>query len=75
MKYYTLQAIINGERKIFSTKFANRQNAIDYMFDYLERAYIFDKQIEEEYAIQGDKHNVEYVCDYNTRFIVNRESK
>ena len=75
MKYYTLQAIINGESKVFSHQFATRQSAMDFMFDYLERAYIFDKQIEEEYAIQGDKHNVEYVCDYNTRFIVNRESK
>lgn len=75
MKYYTLQAIINGERKTFSKQFASRQSAINYMFDYLERAYIFDKQIEDEYAIHGNKHNVEYVCDYNTRFIVNRESR
>lgn len=74
MKYYTLQAIINGERKVFSKQFATRQSAIDFMFDYLERAYIFDKKIEEEYAI-GDKHNVEYVCDYSTRFIICRESK
>lgn len=74
MKYYTLQAIINGERKVFSNKFATRQNAMDFMFDYLERAYIFDKQIEEEYALFDNKHNVEYVCDNNTRFIINRES-
>ena len=75
MKYYTLQAIINGERKTFSKQFASRQSAIDFMFDYLERAYIFDKQIEDEYAIHDDKHNVEYVCDYNTRFIINRQYK
>ena len=75
MKYYTLQAIINGERKDFSKQFASRQSAIDYMFNYLESAYIFEKQVEEEYAINGNKHNVEYVCDYNTRFIVNRESR
>ena len=42
------------------------------MFDYLERAYIFDKQVEEEYAVGNDKHKVEYVCDYSTRFIINR---
>ena len=75
MKYYTLQAIINGENKVFSNQFATRQSAMDYMFDYLERAYIFDKQIEEEYALFDNKHNIEYVCDYNTRFIINRESK
>ena len=73
MKYYTLQAIINGERKTFSKKFATRQNAMDFMFDYLERAYIFDKQIEEEYTV-GNKHNVAYVCDNNTRFMICRES-
>lgn len=75
MKYYTLQAIINGERKVFSKKFQSRQKAIDFMFDYLERAYIFDKKIDEEYAIGNNKHNVVYVCDNYTRFIVNRESK
>ena len=74
MKYYTLQAIINGENKFFSRQFATRQNAIDFMFDYLERAYIFDKQIEEEYAI-GNPHRVAYVCDNGTRFIISRESK
>ena len=74
MKYYTLQAIINGDRKTFSKKFASRQNAIDFMFDYLERAYIFDKQIEDEFAIRGNKHNIEYVCDYGTRFRIARES-
>ena len=72
MKYYTLQAIINGENKTFSEKFTSRQNAIDFMFDYLERAYIFDKQVEEEYTVGNDKHKVEYVCDYSTRFIINR---
>lgn len=75
MKYYTLQAIINGESTKFSNKFASRNSAINFMFEYLERVCLFDKQIEEEYALRGDKHNVEYVCDYNTRFIVKRESK
>ena len=75
MKYYTLQAIINGENKAFSKQFVSRQNAIDFMFDYLERAYIFDKQIEEEYAIDNNKHKVEYVCDYNTRFVIERVGK
>lgn len=74
MKYYTLQAIINGERKTFSKQFASRQSAIDFMFDYLERAYIFDKKIEDEYAVGNDKHNIEYVCDYYTRFKVARVS-
>lgn len=72
MKYYTLQAIINGESRLFSHKFESRQNAIDFMFDYLDRAYIFDKHIDEEYAIGDNKHRIVYVCDYYTRFIVDR---
>jgi len=71
MKYYTLQAIINGESEFFSQKFASREKAMDFMFDYLDQAYLFDKQIEEEYAV-GNKHNIAYVCDNNTRFIIRR---
>lgn len=72
MKYYTLQAIINGESKVFSNKFASRENAMDFMFNYLDRAYLFGKQIEEEYAVGNNKHNVAYVCDPNTSFIIRR---
>ena len=75
MKFYTLQAIINGERKTFSNKFESRQKAIDFMFDYLDRAYIFNKHVDEEYAVGDNKHNVEYVCDYYTRFTICREVK
>ena len=75
MKYYTLQAIINGESKVFSQEFASRQNAMDFMFDYLDRAYIFNKHVDEEYAVGDNKHEIEYVCDYNTRFTVCREVK
>ena len=70
---YTLEAIINGKTTKFNRKFASRQNAIDFMFDYLESAYIFDKQINDEYIVEDNKHKVEYVCDYYTRFIVTRE--
>ena len=71
---YTLEAIINGKTTKFERKFASRQSAIDYMFDYLDRAYIYDKQITDEYSVGDNKHKVEYVCDYYTRFIVTRES-
>ena len=71
MKYYTLQAIVNGERIDFSKRFNSRQAAIDFMFQYLNDSYIFNKQVDDEYAV-GNEHNIEYVCDYNTRFIFNR---
>ena len=69
---YTLEAIINGKTTKFDRKFASRQNAIDFMFDYLDRAYIFDKQINDEYIVEDNKHKVEYVCDDYTRFYINR---
>lgn len=74
MKYYTLNAVVNGENKKFSKKFMSRQNAMDYMFDYLEQSYIFNKQINEEYAVGDDKHVVEYVCDDYTRFVIARQT-
>ena len=74
MNYYTLKAIVNGEAKDFSKKkFSSRQGAIDFMFDYLDSAYIFNKSINEEYTVGNNKHNVEYVCDYYTRFTISRE--
>ena len=75
MNYYTLRAVVNGEPIDFSKKkFSSRQGAIDYMFDYLDRACIFNKEVSEEYAIGNDKHRIEYVCDYFNRFIVSRET-
>ena len=75
MNYYSLKAIVNGETKDFSKKkFSSRQGAIDFMFNYLDRECIFGKEVEEEYAIGNDKHRIEYVCDYYTRFIVSRET-
>ncbi len=69
---YTLEAIINGKVKKFGKKFSSRQNAINFMFDYLENAYLFNKQVNDEYILEGNKHKVEYVLDYYNRFIVTR---
>lgn len=75
MNYYTLKAIVNGELKDFSKKkFSTRQGAIDFMFDYLDREYIYDKEVSDVYPVGNDKHRIEYVCDYYTRFIVSRET-
>ena len=53
VKYYTLEAIVKGKEIKFDKVFDSRNSAIDYMFDYLERAYIFDKKIEEEYLYRS----------------------
>jgi len=72
MKYYSLNAVINNEYVKFKNNFATRDEAIAYMFDYLNNNYIYDNEVEEEYALEGDKHNIEYVLNKNNRFNVER---
>lgn len=73
MKYYTLETINNGRSVRINKKFNSRSAAIDYAFAYFEkRFYNGDLQVEDIYNIADDKHNVEYVVNYFTRFRVNR---
>ena len=75
MKYYTLETINNGEAVTINKKFNTRNQAINYAFVYFERhLYNAELQVEDEYEINGDKHNVEYVLNYNNRFRINRVS-
>jgi len=73
MKYYTLNAIVNGrDAKLKRRIFSSRSDAINYMFEYYEKNYLFGLEVVEEYAINGDKHNIEYVCNFQNRFSVTR---
>lgn len=73
MKYYVLETINNGATVKVNKKFKSRNKAIDYAFTYFERkTFNNDLQVEDEYAIEGNKHNIEYVLDYYTRFRVER---
>ncbi len=73
MKYYVLETINNGATVKVNKKFKSRDKAIRYAFTYFERRnFNNDLQVEEEYAIDNNKHNVEYVLDYYTRFRINR---
>ena len=73
MKYYTLETINNGKAATIHRKFTSRDEAIDYAFAYFEHKYLNDSlQVEDEFNIGDDKHNVEYVLNYNNRFRVNR---
>ena len=73
MKYYTLETISNGRTVRINKKFTSRNNAINYAFAYFEKRYLNDSlQVNDEYNIADNKHNVEYVLDYYTRFRVNR---
>ena len=62
MKYYVLETINNGATVKVNKKFKSRDKAIRYAFTYFERRNLTDQlQVEDEYAIDNNKHNVEYV--------------
>ena len=73
MKYYTLETIYNGNTERISKKFTSRNQAINYAFDYFEKKlYNTELQVEDEFVIDNNKHNIEYVLNYYDRFRVNR---
>ncbi len=73
MKYYTLTAIVNGQKaKLKREVFSSRTEAINYMFDYYEDHYIYNLELQDEHIVGEDKHCVEYVCNYQNRFIIAR---
>ena len=73
MKYYELTAVVDGDTaKLKRNLFISRDDAIKYMFDYYKAHYIYNLEVEEEYPIDGNKHNIEYVCDFYNRFTINR---
>ena len=73
MKYYTLETINNGKTVKINKKFTSRDQAINYAFAYFERRFLNESlQVEDEYKINNDNHNVEYVLDYFNRFRINR---
>ena len=72
MKFYTLNAIVKGEPVKIEKMFNTRNDAINYMFKYYDNHFIYGLEVQEEVSVDGDKHNVEYICDHNDRFRVNR---
>ena len=73
MKYYTLEAIVNGDSvKLRRSMFASRSEAVNYMFNYYEEHYLYNLQVRDEYPVDDNKHRIEYYCDFNNRFIVTR---
>ena len=74
MKKYTLEAVIDGETKRFSKKFNSRESAIDFIFAYYNKRFMYNLRVNDEYNIHGNKHDVEYVCDHFNRFRISRQS-
>ena len=73
MKYYTLEAIVQGRPvKLKRSMFTSRSDAINYMFDYYEKHYLYNLQVRDEYPLGDNKHRIEYYCSFNNRFIITR---
>ena len=72
MKLYTLRGTIAGQYVTPNKMFRSREEAVEYMFKYSEKKYVFDMQVEEIIKTNGDKHNLEYVCNNNNRFFIER---
>lgn len=73
MKYYTLEAIVQGRPvKLKRSMFASRTEAINYMFNYYEEHYLYNLQVREEYPVDDNEHRIEYYCSFNNRFIITR---
>ena len=73
MRYYTLDAVVQGNNaKLNKRVFTSRDEAIDYMFNYYEKHYIYGLQVETEHSVNDNKHSVEYICNYYNRFTITR---
>ena len=72
MKFYTLNAVVRGKNVNIDKVFNTRDDAINYMFKYYKKHFLYGLEVNEEYSIDDNKHNVEYVCDDYDRFRINR---
>ncbi len=72
MKKYILEAIVNGEYVKIKKVFSSRNEAMDYVFHYYDNHYVANVSINEEYCINGNKHDIAYVYDNYNRFRIAR---
>ena len=72
MKKYILEAIVNGEYVRIKKVFSSRTEAINYVFRYYENHYVVNVRVNDEYCINGNKHDIAYVYDYYNRFRIAR---
>ena len=72
MKLYTLRGHIAGDPVIINKKFKNRDEAVDYMFEYSHRQFVFGMEVNDIVRVNDDKHNLVYLCNNNNDFNVVR---
>ena len=73
MKKYKLEAVVDGKKINFNREFSSRNSALNYMYQYYGHHYLPEPQINEEYEVNDNKHDIEYVSDYDNRFRITRE--
>lgn len=71
-KHYVLEAVIEGRRINFNKEFDSRNDAMSYVFKYFASHGHEFMTINDEYYINNNKHNIEYVSDYENRFRIAR---
>ena len=71
-KGYSLEAVVEGKLIKFNRKFASRNSAIDYIFDYYYRHHLLNLKVNEEYFVNDNKHDIAYIYDYDNRFRISR---
>ena len=73
MNVYKIEdAYIQNEHVDIKKVFASRVEAINYMFNYYNRHYIYNAELEEEYP-QTSKHDIHYVLSQYNCFNVTRQ--
>ena len=72
MNKYILEAIVNGEYIKVDRIFNSRDEAIDYIFRYYDDHFMVNLEVNDEYFIDGNKHDIAYVYDYYNRFRIAR---
>ena len=72
MNKYKLEAVVNGEYIKFDHTFKSRDEAIDWIFHYYDEHLMVNLSVNEEYFIDGNKHDIAYVYDYYNRFRIAR---
>ena len=72
MRKYILEAVIDGEIKTFNKEFNSRNQAVRYIFNYYNQHGLSELQINDEYSLNNNEHDREYVSDYDNRFRITR---
>ena len=71
MNRYTLEAVIDDKNISFNKLFKTRDDALNYMFKYLDKHFIYNFDVKETYSV-NNKHEIEYVSDFSNRFLISR---